>query len=54
VINGNGKRQNVSGVISDFDRIEWEGRDVLIAFDVNVLTDESVAAARRELARELQ
>jgi hypothetical protein len=52
--NGNGKRQDVKGVISDFDRIEWRGRDVLIVFDVNALTDETVAAARRELARELQ
>lgn len=54
VTNSNGKRQNVSGVISDFDRIEWKGRAVLIVFDVNALTDETVAAARRELAREFQ
>jgi len=52
--NGNGKRQDVRGVISDFDRIKWTGREVLIVFDANVLTDESVAAARRELTRELQ
>src|SRR5882672_6547606 len=39
--NSNGKRQDVKGVISDFDRIEWRGREVLIVFDVNVLTDES-------------
>src|SRR5262249_4812646 len=52
--NGNGKRQDVRGVISDFDRIEWRGREALSIFDANVLTDESVAAARRELARELQ
>lgn len=54
ITNSNGKRQNVTGVIPDFDRIEWQGRAALIVFDVNVLTDESVAAARRELAREVQ
>jgi replicative DNA helicase len=54
VTNGNGKKQNVIGPVADFDRIEWEGREALIVFDVNVLTEEGVAAARRELARELQ
>jgi hypothetical protein len=52
--NGNGKRQDVSGTISDLDRIAWQDREVLIVFDANVLTDESVTAARRELSRELQ
>ncbi|HEU0175229.1 MAG TPA: DUF3987 domain-containing protein [Blastocatellia bacterium] len=54
VTNGKGKPQDISGIIFDFDRIEWRNREVLIVFDVNVLTDESVAAARRELAREVQ
>lgn len=52
--NSNGKSQDVSGIIFDFDRINWRGREVLIVFDVNVLTDEGVAAARRELTREIQ
>jgi replicative DNA helicase len=52
-MNANGKRQSVSGVIADFDRTEWQDREVLEIFDVNVLTDESVAAARRELGREV-
>jgi hypothetical protein len=50
----NGKTRNVSGTIADFDRIEWEGREVLIIFDINVLTDKGVEAARGELAREVQ
>jgi len=54
VTNGKGKPQDVSGIIFDFDRIEWRNREVLIVFDVNVLTDENVAAARRELVREVQ
>jgi DNA-binding PadR family transcriptional regulator len=53
-IGHNGKTRNVAGVIPDFDRIEWEGREALIVFDVNVLTDKSVEAARRELAQEIQ
>jgi hypothetical protein len=53
ITNTNGKRQSVHGVISDFDRIEWKRRETLIVFDTNVLTNEDVAAARRELAREL-
>src|SRR5215467_14225829 len=41
VTNGNGKRQSVTGIISDFDRIEWKGREALIVYDANVLTDEN-------------
>ena len=48
-----GNRRDVKGVIPDFDRITWRARRVLIVFDRNVVTDDSVAAARRELAREL-
>lgn len=53
-VNDNGQRQAVKGVISDFDRIEWEGRKALIIFDANVATNESVKAARDGLARELK
>jgi P4 family phage/plasmid primase-like protien len=49
----NGDRRDVKGVVSDFDRITWRARHVVIVFDTNVLTNDSVAAARRELAREL-
>jgi hypothetical protein len=48
-----GDRRDVKGVIPDFDRIEWRGRRVTIVFDVNVSTNESVAAARAKLAEEL-
>jgi uncharacterized protein (DUF927 family) len=48
-----GKRQDVKGVISDFDRIDWHKREVEIVFDTNVKTNQVVAAARRELAKEL-
>jgi uncharacterized protein (DUF927 family) len=46
-----GKKRDVKGVIPDFDRIEWKGRDVLIVFDAR--PDESVTAARKSLANEL-
>src|SRR2546421_322500 len=37
--NGNGQRRPVKGAISDFGRIEWQGREGLILFDVNVATN---------------
>jgi hypothetical protein len=52
--NAKGQRQDVKGVISDFNRITWKGRQVLIVFDTNVLTDENVSSARKELSREVQ
>lgn len=51
--NDAGQRQDVKGVIPDFDLIEWKGRLVHIIFDANVATNESVKAARRALAAEL-
>ncbi len=48
-----GGRRDVKGVISDFDRINWKHRRVVIIFDAKVTTNDSVAAARRELAKEL-
>jgi hypothetical protein len=48
-----GDRRDVKGVIPDFDHIKWRGRRVMVVFDANVSTNESVAAARRELSREL-
>jgi len=49
----NGRRVDVKGVIPDFDLFKWEGRSVLILFDSNVNTNESVWFARQGLAREL-
>lgn len=48
-----GRRRDVKGVISDFGRVAWPGRVVTIIYDANVATNESVAAARRGLAKEL-
>lgn len=49
----NGERLDLKGVIGDFDRIEHKGREILICFDANTLTNESVRAARREFTKEL-
>ncbi len=51
--NAKGQRQDVKGVIPDFDLIEWRKRVVYIVFDANVKTNEGVQAARRELCKEL-
>jgi hypothetical protein len=48
-----GQKQDVKGVIPDFDLIKWKERAVRIVFDANVHTNESVQAARRGLAAEL-
>lgn len=49
-----GQRQDVKGVIPDFDLIKWKGRVVHIIFDTNIHTNESVQAARCGLAAELK
>jgi putative DNA primase/helicase len=48
-----GDRRNVTGPIVDLDRVAWKGRRVTIIFDTNVYSDDSVGAARHELAKEL-
>jgi putative DNA primase/helicase len=48
-----GERVTVKGLIADLRRIAWRGRQVKILFDANAITNTSVNAARRELAREL-
>lgn len=54
VVNPNGKKVDEKGVIPDFDRIAWAGRQVVIVFDSDVATNEKVAAARRGLVAELR
>ena len=49
-----GFRVDEKGVIPDMERVTWQGREVTIIFDVNVIANESVRAARKELTRELQ
>jgi P4 family phage/plasmid primase-like protien len=48
-----GERVTVKGVIADIERVVWRGRRVRILFDANAVTNSSVNAARRELAKEL-
>lgn len=50
----NGGRQDVKGLIPDFNLIEWQNRKVTILFDANVSTNQGVQAARRTLAKELK
>jgi hypothetical protein len=48
-----GERLNVTGPISDLNRIVWNGRKVFILFDTNVTTNDSVKWARKGISREL-
>jgi hypothetical protein len=53
-VNGpRGERIDVHGPIADLSRIEWSGRTVLIVFDADVRTNDSVKAARTGIARVL-
>ena len=47
----NGQRQDVKGPIPDMHKLVWKDRKVSILFDSNVRSNDSVKAARRELAR---
>jgi hypothetical protein len=49
-----GDRRDVKGVIPDLDRIAWRGRNVIIAFDADAETNDSVDAAKKQLVRELR
>ena len=53
-INANGARQDVKGLIADFQLIEWKNRQVTIVFDANVQTNENVKIARNSLAKTLR
>ncbi|MGA2717158.1 MAG: DUF3854 domain-containing protein [Bryobacteraceae bacterium] len=48
-----GERIDLRGPINDLNRIVWAGRRVLILFDSNVRSNDSVKWARQGLAREL-
>lgn len=48
-----GERVDVKGPINDLNLIAWAGRSVLILFDSNVHTNDSVKRARKGIAREL-
>src|SRR5262252_3162271 len=49
-----GERLNIKGPITDLDWIHWHGRRVIVAFDADVSSKESVRIARAELARHLR
>jgi predicted P-loop ATPase len=51
--NAKGQRVPERGITPDFDRIVWTARKVTILFDANAATNDSVSAARRQLAAEL-
>ena len=44
-----GDRQDVKGVIPDFERIAWAGRKVIVAYDADTATNPKVIAARNQL-----
>ena len=46
--------EEIHGVIPDIERIVWKDRPVLIVFDANVKTNQSVKAARAGLMRALR
>jgi predicted P-loop ATPase len=52
-IGPNGDRRDVKGLIPDLGRIGWKGRRVIIAFDADSETNESVRAARSQLTGNL-
>ena len=49
----NGERLDVRGPIPDLSRIEWNDRKVLVVFDSNVHSNDSVQWARKGICREL-
>ena len=49
-----GQPRYETGLIADVRRIAWQGRHVFVVYDSNVSTNDSVAAARRVLSKELR
>ena len=52
--NPRGVRVDEKGVLPDFDKVTWTGRDTIIILDSNVATNPKVQAARRRLTAELE
>lgn len=52
--NENGVRVEIKGPVSDLNRIQWLHRIAYLMYDSNVLSNESVKAARRNLKLELE
>src|SRR5262249_57802513 len=49
-----GSRLDVKGAIPDLDWIAWDGRRVVIAYDIDLVVKDSVRIARSELAAHLR
>ena len=49
----NGEREDVRGPLSDFERVTWVRRKVIIAFDADAASNPKVGAARQALAETL-
>ena len=54
VPNEKGVRVDDKGVIPDLERIAWQGRRVIIAFDSDGVTNPKVSAAKYHLSQELR
>ena len=52
--NATGVRVPQKGVVPDVDKVVWAGRDTIIIFDSNAVTNDKVQAARRALTTELE
>jgi hypothetical protein len=48
-----GARVDEKGPLPDLDRVEWTGRDAVVLFDANAMTNAQVQTARRALAQQL-
>jgi len=49
-----GTRVSIKGIIADFDRVHWDGRDVFVLYDSDSASNPSVRAARDALANALR
>lgn len=54
VLSPDGTRVNEKGPIPDLKRIDWTGRQIVIAFDRDAETNDGVRAARYKLTQELR
>jgi hypothetical protein len=49
-----GGRRSIKGPIDDLNKLAWQDRKVIVAFDVNIWTNESVQNARSALTAEIK
>ena len=53
-IAANGERVDVTGPLPEFDRLAWEGRKVIVAYDADVIEKSQVRTARWQFTKEAQ